>query len=280
MEIERFREVFKRSLPDFRDFENPGQTYLESEYTYKQRLSSQAHELFGDWIGQAVDTLSPQEFTTRLNRLLRGKIPGTDVVQNLAGWRDNSIFFDEILADENQTRRFMAFLHGLLKEAGDPGRSLQALGMLLKWLEDRDCPPSLTKVFPSFFLFVWDPVHHFFIKPRAFDRFLRELGEKPLGSGYRLTPEEYRRVLSVMERLGKALADWRPQNMIDLHSFFWIVMNQAEMERQEIPSKDGAGEVVPDRPATAQPAQRVELPLNLILYGRPGPAKPTNCRRS
>ena len=118
MDIEKLKATFKRKLPDFVDFQNPGQNYLEREYNYKLALSDLAHELFDDWVGQTVDSLSPHDFLNQLNRLLRGKIPGVDSIQNLAGWRDNSIFFNELLSDETQVRQFMARLHGLFREAG------------------------------------------------------------------------------------------------------------------------------------------------------------------
>ena len=35
MDIEKTKATFKRKLPDFVDFHNPGQDYLESEYNYK-----------------------------------------------------------------------------------------------------------------------------------------------------------------------------------------------------------------------------------------------------
>ncbi len=271
MDIETLKVIFKQNFPDFVDFQSPGQKYLESEYNYKLALSHLAHELFDEWVGLAVDSLSPQEFLNQLNRLLRGKIPRVDLIQNLSGWRDNSFFFDTILNDENQVRQFMGLLHALLREAGageDVSRSLEAL---LDWLNARDCPPNLTKVFPSFFLFAWNPQHHFFIKPRIFDRFLRRIGEKPLGSGYRLTVEEYSRVLKVMKELGAALSDWRPRDMIDLHSFFWVVQDRPEPKLPPDLTKTGKDKVVGgnQKPEVA----RVEIPLNLILYGPPGTGK-------
>ena len=266
------KKIFKEQLPDFNDFENPGQKYLELEYNYKKFLSDFAHEILDDWVSQSVDSVSPDDFVTLLNRLLRGKIPGTDSIQNLAGWRDNSIFFDEILSDDGHTRQFMSVLHGLLRDASTDGDVVNSLGLLLDWLNARDCPPSLTKVFPSFFLFVWNPDFHFFIKPRIFDRFLRNIGEKPLGIGYRLTPEEYQRILSIMQNLRAQLASWKPRDMLDIHSFFWIIQDWAEMRLKDESSSAPAEEehVENDAPITVE---RVEFPLNLILYGPPGTGK-------
>ncbi len=272
MDIEKTKATFKRKLPDFVDFQNPGQDYLVSEYNYKRALSDLAHELFEDWVGQAADSLSPQGFLGLLNRLLREKIPVANSIQNLSGWRDNSIFFDVIIGEETQLRQFMWLLHGLFREAGAGEDVERSLGSLLDWLNAKDCPPSLTKVFPSLFLFVWNPQQHFFIKPRIFDRFLRSIGERPLGSGYRLTVDEYQRVLTVMKRLGTALSDWHPKDMIDLHCFFWVAQDWAELQPMDSSSVANQPEAAG---ADTQPVviERLELPLNLILYGPPGTGK-------
>jgi hypothetical protein len=134
---------------------------------------------------------------------------------------------------------------------------------------------SLTKVFPSFFLFIWNPDAHFFIKPRIFDRFLRNIGEKPLGSGYRLTPEEYQRVLKIMQGIRNELRDWHPRDMIDVHSFFWIVQDWADMKPKPQARKPSAGEFLEKVESEPVPSvvRQVEFPLNLILYGPPGTGK-------
>ncbi|BCR04291.1 hypothetical protein DESUT3_13600 [Desulfuromonas versatilis] len=271
--IEKLKAIFREQLPDFVDFQQPGKTYLDNEYSYKVALSTMAHEMLDEWVNGAVDGLSTESFRELLGRLLRGKLPGVDIIQNLAGWRDNATFFDEILSDEAQTRQFMVHLHSLLRDAAAGSEVSDSLGRMHDWLNARDCPPNLTKVFPSFFLFVWNPKEHFFIKPRVFDQFLRNIGEKPLGTGYRLTSAEYQRVLQIMNRLRDQLTDWHPRDMIDIHSFFWVVQHWADMKLKDEkveagPVEDAAIEV--DQPTKMD---RVSMQLNLILYGPPGTGK-------
>lgn len=271
--IEKLKAIFKGQLPDFIDFPNPGRTYLDHEYNYKAALSAMAHEMLDEWVQGTVDGLATESFRDLIGRLLRGKLPSVDIVQNLAGWRDNATFFDEILSDEAQTRQFMVLLHALLRDAAGGPEVSNSLGRMLDWLNARDCPPSLTKVFPTFFLFVWNPQAHFFIKPRVFDQFLRNIGEKPLGSGYRLTSAEYQRVLQIMNRLREQLSDWHPRDMIDMHSFFWVVQNWAEMKLKEDKNEsitEKVPEIEVDQPTKID---RVSMPLNLILYGPPGTGK-------
>lgn len=271
--IEKLKAFFKQQLPDFVDFQNSGREYLELEYDYKVALSTMAHEMFGDWVEGEVDGLSIGSFRELLGRLLRGKLPGVDMVQNLAGWRDNAIFFDEILSDDAQTRQFMALLHALLRDAAAGPDVSDSLGRMLDWLNARDCPPSLTKVFPTFFLFAWNPQVHFFIKPRVFDRFLRNIGEKPLGSGYRLTAAEYQRVLQILNRLREQLADWHPRDMIDIHSFYWIVQDWADLKLKDDRPEVSTEQVFVTQAELPEVMNRVSMPHNLILYGPPGTGK-------
>ena len=39
MDIENLKKSFKQYLPDFIDFKNPSQKYLDEEYNYKKAIS-------------------------------------------------------------------------------------------------------------------------------------------------------------------------------------------------------------------------------------------------
>ncbi len=267
------KERFKKELPQFVDFHNPGKQYLENEYSYKIALSNVVHEMFDDWVAKGPTTMSPKDFRDLLERLLRRKLPVVNIIQNLAGWRDISNLLDETLKDEANTRQFMVLLHALFVEGARGAEVSSSLEALIEWMNTQECSPSLTKIFPSFFLFIWNPAEHFFIKPRAFDRFLRSINEKPLGSGYRLTPDEYQRVLRIMREVRNALADWRPRDMIDLHSFFWVAQEWGGYREKEAETPKVAE---PDQPFLQEkPTEicRVNLPLNQVLFGPPGTGK-------
>jgi hypothetical protein len=269
MNITNKKEFFKKQFPGFVDFLNPGKQYLESEYNYKKALSDLAHEIFDDWVEDSIDSMSTNDFKDRLNRLLRKKIPKEDIIQNLSSWRDNSVLFDDILSGENQIGQFMGLLHALLLEGKSGFDASKSLSAMVNWLSTQNCSPGLTKIIPSLFLFIWNPDVHFFIKPQIFDRFLRDIDQKPLGTGYRLTPEEYQRVLEIMHSLKEALNDWHPRDMIDVHSFFWVVTDY------EADKKESKKPIIDNFPGinAPKPASRLALPLNLILYGPPGTGK-------
>jgi hypothetical protein len=193
--IDQLIEAFKARYPDFQDFENnPGDIYPTDEYEYKIVLSEQFHKLLDDWVESGANSISPDVFRERLGTLLRKPLPDSNKsIQNLSGWRDNSFLLDDTFSTETNTRQFMALLHPLLVSAGQGREVSEPLENLIAWMTDQGAPASLTKVFPSLFMFVWNPQQHYFIKPRDFDSFLRLLGEKPLGSGKRMTSTDYLR---------------------------------------------------------------------------------------
>jgi hypothetical protein len=147
-QISEIKQIFKEQLEDFQDFENPGKEYLEHEYNYKKALSEMAHEMLDEWLDHGPDSMKVDDFRELLERLLRRKIPNADMIQNLAGWRDNSIFFDEILSGDVQTQQFMGLLHGLLREGAKGPDVSTSLGSLLNWLNSQECPPASPRFFP------------------------------------------------------------------------------------------------------------------------------------
>lgn len=271
--IPELRQIFLKCFPSFKSFNDSGQEYLDSEDTYKRKTSSYLHQLFDDWISSGSDSLSPEEFKNRLKRLFSDKLPGIDENQNLIQWRDQDVLYDDILNTEVKTRAFMAQLHALLISASVGGEVDERLQKLLAWLKENDCPASLTKAIPTFFLCFWNPQQHIFIKPRVFDGFLKSIGEKHLGSGKFLTVDEYHRVLTIMQTLRLELAEWAPRDMIDLQSFYFMTqdtLNKAKSKAGLI--EEPISGYAPETSST-QERKDMDLPLNLIIYGPPGTGK-------
>jgi hypothetical protein len=78
-----------------------------------------------------------------------------------------------------------------------------------------------------------------------------------------------KRILEIMHSLKERLSDWHPKDMIDVHSFFWVVTAyEADQNKNKEP-------VISTFPVLDEPKStfRLDLPLNLILYGPPGTGK-------
>ena len=77
-----------------------------------------------------------------------------------------------------------------------------------------------------------------------------------------------------MGEIGEALADWHPKDMIDLHSFFWIVQDMTVLETGKgTRVQDDAKNSVEESGQEEARLIRVDLPMNLIFYGPPGTGK-------
>jgi len=255
--LKALKEFLVTRWPDFEDFEDHGEAYLKEERAYKRRAVQRMTDLFGEWVKGERESLAPDEVRARLKKVLEST--------NLTDWRNDVFIFQELLADEDSVKQFSELLHDLLRHGSGEESIERPLAEMLAWLKSRECKPALTKVLPSLLLFLWNPHRFVFIKPTLFDKFLKSIDEPPLGAGKPLTVEEYNRVLSIMKGVGDALADLKPQDMIDLQTFYFVTMYYIEEPHRFI--EDLRNEET--KPKVDRPA----IPLNLILFGPPGVGK-------
>lgn len=269
-------DLFLSCFSDFHDFSNPGEEYTKSEYSYKKIASETMHKLFDEWVDSDASSIEPETFKGNLSELLTRKLPGINEAQNLTNWRDHDFIFKRILDSEQRTREFMSLVHPLLRGAGEDSDFHGPLDNLLQWLEDNECPANLSKAIPTLLMYYWNPQTHLFIKPSALDKFLRLIGEPPLGGGKYLTVSEYDRVLKIAGRLRDALSEWGPRDMIDLHSYYWVVFSKhREKEKMAIEDDTESDTDTVSGESLESPSQapKPSFSLNLILYGPPGTGK-------
>ncbi|MBT1070698.1 AAA family ATPase [Pelotalea chapellei] len=271
--IAELKKLFLSEFPEFKTFADCGTGYTDGEDHYKRVTSQLLHDLFDEWVAADSGALSVQDFKEKLKQLLVKKLPGLSYPQNFISWRDEALFYNEILATEASTRAFMSLLHALWKAAGTDLTIDEPLQNLLAWLKENGSPAFISKAIPTFFLCFWNPKQHIFIKPSIFDGFLRRIGETHLGGGKFLTVAEYKRVLALMDTLKEELAEFQPRDMIDLQSFYYSVQSAKENKPVAAtpPAHTTAG--TPSASDAPTPAAALIIPLNLILYGPPGTGK-------
>jgi hypothetical protein len=262
--LEQLKKRFKKAYPEFRTFSECGESYRGAEDAYKRLAAARAHRLFDDWVKGHYSSLDPDDLVSRIKTMLSGKLEEVNIIPNHTNWRNNQYILDDLLGEENARAEFRERLHALLKAASLREPVDEPLGNLLSWLHRQHCSASISKVLPTLFLYYWAPDQFIFIKPSVFDRFLKEIGEKHLGSGEFLSVEEYNRVLGIMDAVGDELSDLEPRDMIDLQSFYWAMMEYKDIE-------DGPDEST-DQPRPLQDNNDWP-PMNLILYGPPGTGK-------
>ena len=122
-------------------------------------------------------------------------------------------------------------------------------------------------------LYYWNAERFIFLKPSVTDKFLRLIGEQPLGHGKFMTAEEYERILTLFGDLRGGLVEWEPRDMVDLQSFYWVTsFFDMRTSKPADPAKiEESGKPTEQEPKSGTADQ--VLPLNLILYGPPGTGK-------
>ncbi len=262
--VARLRERFLQLLPGFESFARPPEELKRREIDYKHEAAGQARDVLQPYV--AGDKHFPSDEEAR--DVLMGLVAQT----NFLNWRDKAYIDEQLLTGDGDWVEFAGLLIECLKQIPE-GSWDQPLTKLLEWLKGKGCLPAISKIFPTYFLFLWDPVHHFCIKSRFTDRFLGEMGEPSLGQGRHLTVESYRQVLNSLAQLGASLHDWQPRDNIDLHSLGWAVTGGwPDLEARL--AKEGTEPGVTPVPKPEPPSRRLpNLPLNLILAGPPGTGK-------
>jgi len=264
--IAALRKLFLSKAPGFLTFEEPGEKFWEQEIEYKQKACAAARARLEPFVrGEA--TFTKDEDARQVATELFGHT-------NFLNWRDTGYVDGELLAETGAWVDFFTRVLACLRET--PGGDWQEpLGSLLDWLSERKCKANISKLLPTYFLFLWNPENHFFIKPSMTDRFLKALGSRHLGGGKPLTVESYERLLAVCQELREThLADWAPRDNVDLHSFAWVVTGGWGEAAEECPSE--VKEKTETYETTAAPlpsVERPDMPLNLILAGPPGTGK-------
>jgi hypothetical protein len=263
--VEAAKAHFLELADGFESFEEPGAKLSWHELDYKHEAVRDARKLLGPYV------VGDAKLETDENA--RDLAYAVFNLTNFLNWRDRQFIDGTLLAEEGQWMAFMSRVLSCLHQTPD-GEWQAELNDLLEWLSDKQCRANITKLLPTYFLFLWDPVGHMSIKAQMFDRFLDVIGEPKLGNGVRLTLGEYQRVLDVCRRLGEGpLAEWKPRDNIDIHSFAWIAAGGwgSEGERAtDFTQGDSASDAGGDGGVHA-PLR--DIALNTILTGPPGTGK-------
>ena len=281
--IERVRNIVKQQFPDFSTFAEPGHRFREQEDDYKREAVGQARKILGPYVQGDELMEDDQEALDVASQILD--------LTNFLNWRDKDYIKRKLLAEPGRWQRFMNGIVACLKVSHAKDWAAE-FDRLMSWLAEIGCNANISKILPTYFLFLWDPEHHISIKPAIFDHFLERIGVEPLGHGTRLTRSEYQRALATMTSLRAALADWEPRDLVDLQSLYWVV------ERQTDEDVEGPTDSLP--PAEDDPVYTIDEAMkglfmpresfeeilqllrwkkNVILQGPPGTGKTFVARR-
>jgi len=236
--ITKAKKIFLHKFPKFKSFQHPSQDYLTTEYDYKIELLSQSKVY--------LDQLTEVNFKKMIHNVLKSTSQS-----NLFSWRSR----DDIskLSDGN-TKTFYSMTNKLIEAYEN--QTLES--------EFDDIAKNVQRVFHSkafvwrymtYILFVLDPNHHMLIQTIPIDRLLKFFDGASLVEDNAISYQTYLDVLAFIDEIKQLLDDWKPRNMIDLHSFIWVVSQNinADIENNE--------------------REKSMMNLNTIFYGPPGTGK-------
>lgn len=225
-ELEQMRETFLARVPDFGDFRDRPSTYWTSERAYKDEFAQLCRGL-----------LTPELFPTEMlpgaaaqviqatSRLLTRKLETVNMPQNLIGWR-----YSEFLRRMNEGERVefaRAFGDLLFGPGKSPERAERFTAVMWPiWQRIHGGNPyALSRNFPTLFLTALDPSHDIPVRSEMFEAAAKTLLGERLLRYAPFSADEYRDVLAFSEAVRRQLEmwAWRPRDMIDVHSFLWVV---------------------------------------------------------
>ena len=240
-DMERAKNIFKKRFPSFRTFPDSGREYLEVEYDYKEKMILKSKKHF--------------EKLTRKNveKVFQKALKPTSEA-NLFNWRNLAIF--EQLSAQDQGRLVDA-IHALI-EALREDRLQDDFDPIVDAIASILPDKSVVWLLVTYILFVFDPKKHMAMKSSFIDNVMKFFGNKAVARGTKITYDLYMETLEFVHEIAASLKEWHPRDMIDIHSFLWVVtQNMDTTTEDDIPPKE-TGE---------------NMKRNQILYGPPGTGK-------
>jgi hypothetical protein len=232
--LDNLRSVFLDRMPDFGDFSDHVGTYWNVERAYKDAVSELVRaqlprDLFSDTPAHNAEQIIK---ATRYALTGRIKAAGEDspASQNIVGWRYGE-FLRTLTASEKA--RFATALGDLLytedSEATRVGRFTDQVWDLYRRPTPGNNPYALSRIFPTFFLMFLKPQSNIAIHTTLFEIASKQLLGHSILVGEPLGTKAYAAVLSFAEAVFRQLESWAwcPRDMIDVHSFLWIVTHPA-----------------------------------------------------
>lgn len=221
--LEELKASFKREMPGFQSFAEPGETYLDHERRYKDELAGLFQAEVEPLLAEELDDAGAASLTTAYHGILTRKLQAANRPQNLIGWQA----VDRLKpVDDARSARLGHALNNLLRgdgvavdrldvfiaEAGEAFREAGATG-----------PQGIARFLGSCALMLQDPNAFVAIRTDLYERGVRQLKDQKFPS-YNDEPARVRTALTLTEEVRDALAQagWQPRDLIDIQCFLWV----------------------------------------------------------
>jgi MoxR-like ATPase len=203
--IHPLMQRFITLMPDFLDFENPGQKFEDNELKYKQELleafqseqsAIEAKLDEGDAIGGIDD----------LKRLINQT--------NLVNWRGWDLMFGKPINEAGS----LAVLQKI-RELSQGSYTKDKLGPLFETLREHNLKPGWT--LPTVLLWLWNPEEYYPVKSRYIREYAIQFGRKLKMAAP--SSEHLDNYMQLGYDTREMLAPWKPRDWIDVQSFMWVI---------------------------------------------------------
>lgn len=243
-QLDEMQRIFLARMPDFGDFTEPEGTYWLHERAYKEELmalcrASLPRELFdGDISTKANDVIRATK------NVLTSRLKDSGAAQNLVGWRYYELLNDKFLGDRGLfAESFGALLYG---PGASPMRAEQftrAMWPAFQRAANGGNPYAQARMFPTFFLMLLHPTTDIALRTDMFDSTSRTLLDRRVLRASPLSAAEYEDALALAHGVRAQLETWAwcPRDLIDVHSFLWIVTRDAKDTTAEHDKIDNGG---------------------------------------
>ena len=209
VKFEHAKVIFKKRFEGFEDFQNPGKQYLDEEYKYKVELKNTAYQILNQ---TTVDKFS-KDIILILNPTKES---------NFFNWRDLDIFKN--LSEDNLKNLYDLTIKlinssesNTLKDDFD--NIVSSIGNILEKY-------NVTWLYTSYILFLIDD-KYIAIKSSIMTACLKFFNQKISLHGTMPTYKLFYDLLTFVKKIEQNLKSWKPNNLIDIHSFLWTIGNFA-----------------------------------------------------
>ncbi len=213
--VKRLATNFRSVFPEFSTFVDAGGAYRSNEDAYKRAAVAKMSENFREWTEQTPDSLNNAEFKNRILLIFKAT--------NLVDFRTNIFVKESILTPENISE-FKSLAHALVGQAFEGNIEQPTFDAFAAYLEKYGARVSHSKLIPSYLLMLSNPSKYIFVKPNLFSKLSSELGVRIFKKHERLSFNNYTAVLRLFDDLSKMIADLKPRDMLDLQSFYYVVL--------------------------------------------------------
>lgn len=242
--------LVRQRYPDWADFAHP--PFAADEVAPKRALSDKAQTL----LNQATldELLANGDYTTFINHLKRLSRPTNLLWQRIPRDGDTAVLHQPQLDLASFCSQMRNLLHG-------NGTAPERLQIFSDYLQSQKLPNKWP--FATYFLFLYQPQQHLFVKPRTINWLLKFNAPPDQTLSKQPTAVSYHTVLTQAEALRQALAPYGAEDFIDVQSFVWVCERESKQQTGHL---DHKSQIELDMPPTD---------LHLPLHYATAVAEPT-----